>query len=77
MERVRAAKPGSDEQMKALEGFKQVEKTDPLNAGLNAGDAMHGALAVVGASSKKQGSSYESDARAMAVALATKLLEKI
>lgn len=77
MEHVRAAKIGSDDQIKALERFKQIEKTDPLNAGLNAADAKQGALAVIGASSKKQESSYESDARAMAVALATKLLEKI
>lgn len=77
MEGVRAAKVGSAEQINALERFKQIEQTDPLNAGLAARDAKQGALAVIGASSKKQGTSYESDGRAMAIALARKLLEKL
>jgi hypothetical protein len=76
-ERLREAKLGSDEQVKALEALQQVEKTDPATAGLQGGNAMQGALAVVNASSKKQGTEYETHARAVAVALATKLLEKL
>ena len=76
-EKLRQAKMGSDEWLKAMEELKQVQQTDPVNAGLQGGDAVQGALAVVKASSKKQGTQYETDARAMAVALATKLLEKL
>ena len=76
-ERLRAAPMGSDEQVKALEALKETQKTDPMNAGLQGGDAMQGALAVVKASSQKQGTQYETDSRAMAVALATKVLEKL
>jgi transcriptional regulator with GAF, ATPase, and Fis domain len=77
MEKVRDAPMGSDEQKKAMENLTEVQKTDPTNAGLKGGDDMQGALAVVKASSQKQGTQYETDARAMAVALATKLLEKV
>lgn len=76
-ERLRAAPMGSDEQVQALEALKEVQKSDPMNAGLRAGDAAQGALAAVKASSQKQGTQYETDSRAMAVALATKVLEKI
>jgi hypothetical protein len=76
-EKVREAPLGSDEQVKALEDLKQIQKTDPLSAGLQGGDAMQGALATIKASSQKQGTQYEADARAMAVALATKVLEKL
>jgi len=76
-EKVRQAPLGSDEQAKALEALKEVQKTDPMSAGLQGGDAMQGALATVKASSKKQGTEYETKARAMAVVLATKLLEKL
>ena len=48
-----------------------------MNAGLKGGDDVQGALAVVAAASKKQGTDYEAQARTMAVALATKLLEKM
>jgi hypothetical protein len=76
-DKMREAKLGSDEQVKALDELTQTQKGDPLAAGLNAGDATQGALAVVKASSKKQGTQYEADARAMAQALAKKLLEKL
>jgi hypothetical protein len=76
-DKVREAKLGSDEQVKAMEELTQTQKGDPLAAGLKGGDAMQGALAVVKASSKKQGTQYEADARAMAQALAKKLLEKL
>jgi hypothetical protein len=76
-QQVMNAKLGSDEQIKAMANLQQVEKTDPLNAGLKGGDDVQGALAVVAAASKKQGTDYEAQARTMAVALATKLLEKM
>jgi hypothetical protein len=76
-DKVREAKLGSDEQVKAMAELTQTQKGDPLAAGLNGGDAMQGALAVIKASSKKQGTQQEADARAMAKALATKLLEKL
>ena len=75
--KVRDAKLGSDEQVKAMEALAQTQKGDPLAAGLQGGDATQGALAVIKASSKKQGTQYETDARAMAQALARKLLEKL
>jgi hypothetical protein len=75
--KVRDAKVGSDEQVKAMEALAETQKGDPLAAGLNGGDAMQGALGVIKASSKKQGTQYETDARAMAQALAKKLLEKL
>ncbi|MDL2718717.1 MAG: hypothetical protein PT977_13275 [Acidobacteriota bacterium] len=76
-EKLRKAPLGSDEQMKAMEELQAVQKTDPMSAGLQGGDAMQGALATIKASSKKQGTQYETDSRAMAVALARKLLEKL
>jgi hypothetical protein len=75
--KVRDAKLGSDEQVKAMEALAQTQKGDPLTAGLQGGDATQGALAVIKASSKKQGTQYETDARTMAQALAKKLLEKL
>lgn len=68
---------GPDETKKAMEDLMKVQKTDPTGAGLQGGDAAQGALAVIKASSQKQGTQYETDARAMAVALAGKLLEKL
>ena len=76
-ERMRKAPLGSDEQIKALEELQQVQKGDPMAAGLKSADAMQGALATIKASSQKQGTQYETDTRAMAQALATKLLEKL
>jgi hypothetical protein len=75
--KVTEAKFGSAEQAKAMQEFAQGQKGDPLTAGLQAGDAAQGALAVIQQSSKKQGTQYETDARAMAQALARKLLEKL
>ena len=75
--KVRDAKLGSDEQRKAIEALAQTEKGDPLAAGVQGGDATRGALSAIKASSKKQGTQYETDARAMAQALARKLLEKL
>ena len=75
MSKVLNAPLGSDEQRKAMADLQNVEKKDPLNAGTT-GD-MQGALAVVAASSKKQGTTYESEARAMSLALAAKLLAKL
>ena len=71
------SKLGSDDQLKALEELGRIEKTDPMAAGLKSGDAMQGALATVAAASKKQGTPYETQARAMAVALAAKVLSKL
>jgi hypothetical protein len=76
-ERVREAPIGSEEQVQALEALKQVQRTDPLSAGLQGGGAMQGALATIKASSQKQGTRYEADARAMAESLAAKVLEKL
>jgi hypothetical protein len=75
--KVTDAKMGSDEQVKAMEDLRRVEKTDPMMAGLKSGDDMQGALATVAAASKKQGTTYETQARAMALALATKVLSKL
>ena len=76
-EKLREAKFGSDEQLKALEDLKRIEKSDPMAAGLQDANAMQGALSTIKASSQKQGTQYETDARAMALALAAKLLEKL
>ena len=76
-EKLREAKFGSDEQLKALEDLKQIEKNDPAAAGLSSANATQGAVASVKAMSKKQGTQYETDARAMALALAAKVLEKL
>ncbi len=75
--KVTEAKLGSDEQVKALQDFAHVEQSDPLAAGLKGGDAMQGALNTVAAASKKQGTTLETEARAMAVALAAKVLTKL
>ena len=77
LDKVHKAPMGSEEQAKAVEDLKTVEKTDPLNAGLSSGSATQGALAVVAATSKKQGTTYESEARKMSLALAAKLLAKL
>jgi hypothetical protein len=77
MQKVQQAPLGSDDQVKAMEALKETQKTDPTNAGLQGGDAMQGALATIKASSQKQGTQYETDARAMAQALATKVLAKL
>jgi hypothetical protein len=76
MEKVQNAK-GADEMQKAMEELQQLSKNDPTKAGLQGGDATQGAMAVVNAASKKQGTGAEAQTRAMAVALATKLMEKL
>ena len=75
--KVTDAQFGSAEQARAMQDLVRVEKTDPLNAGLKGGDDMQGALKVVAAASKKQGTSYETQGRAMGLELAAKVLAKL
>jgi hypothetical protein len=75
--RVTGAALGSEEQLQALRNLQQVERTDPMQAGLKSADDMQGAVATIKAVSKKQNTDYESNARAMALALATKVLQKL
>jgi hypothetical protein len=75
--KVAAAPLGSDAQKKALQDFEQVEKNDPLKTGLSGGDATQGALATVAAVSRKQGTPDEVHGRAVAVALASKVVSKL
>ncbi|HLZ98472.1 MAG TPA: hypothetical protein VKP66_11105 [Steroidobacteraceae bacterium] len=77
MGKVTDAKMGSAEQAKAMQDLTSIEKTDPMMAGLKGGDDVQGALATVAAASKKQGTTYEARARAMAMALAAKVLTKL
>ena len=74
--KVTDAKTGP-EQAKAMQDFILLEKSDPTTAGLKKADAMQGALATVAASSKKQGTVYETQARDMSLALAAKVLTKL
>jgi hypothetical protein len=76
-DKMAEAKLGSEEQLQALKELQQVEKTDPLMEGLKSPNDVQGAMAVINASSKKQGTSYETRARAIGVALATKVLAKL
>jgi hypothetical protein len=75
--KVTAAPLGSDEQKKAIQDFQQVEKNDPLQVGLSGADAAQGALATVAAVSRKQGTPDEEHGRAVAVALASKVVSKL
>jgi hypothetical protein len=75
--KVTAAPLGSEEQRQALQDFQRVEKNDPLKAGLSSGDATQGALAAVAAASRKQGTPDEEHGRAVAVALASKVVSKL
>jgi len=75
--KVAAAPFGSEDQLKALHDFERVEKNDPLKAGLSGGDATQGALATVAAVSRKQGTPDEEHGRAVAVALASKVVSKL
>lgn len=77
LDRMHKAPMGSNEQATAVEDLKAVEKTDPMNAGLSAGTASQGTLDVIAATSKKQGTTYEAEARKMSLALAAKLLTKL
>ena len=75
--KVTAAPFGSEEQKRAMQDFQRVEKNDPLKAGLAGGDATQGALATVAAVSRKQGTPDEEHGRAVAVALASKVVSKL
>jgi hypothetical protein len=75
--KVAAAPLGSEEQKKALQDFEQVEKNDPLKVGLSSPDATQGALATIAAVSRKQGTPDEEHGRAVAVALASKVVSKL
>jgi len=75
--KVAAAPLGSEEQKKALHDFERVEKNDPLQVGLSSPDAAQGALATVAAVSRKQGTPDEQHGRAVAVALASKVVSKL
>lgn len=75
--KVTAAPLGSEDQVKALHDFERVEKNDPLKVGLSSPDAAQGALATVAAASRKQGTPDEERGRAIAVALASKVVSKL
>ena len=66
---------GSDEMKKAGEELQQVAKDNPI--GPSGDGSMKDAIGVINATSKKQGTAYETRTRAVAVALATKLMEKL
>jgi hypothetical protein len=75
--KVMNAELGSEAQLKAMAGLREVEKTDALAVGVNSADATQGAMATIKAASTRNGSSYETDSRAMALALASKLVVKL
>jgi hypothetical protein len=75
--KVTTAPLGSEEQKKALHDFEQVEKNDPLKVGLSSPDATQGALATIAAVSRKQGTPDEEHGRAVALALASKVVSKL
>jgi hypothetical protein len=75
--KVTTAPLGSEEQKKALHDFEQVEKNDPLKVGLSSPDATQGGLATIAAVSRKQGTPDEEHGRAVAVALASKVVSKL
>jgi hypothetical protein len=75
--KVTEAKMGSPEQAQAMDNFMKMQKHDPLQAGLKGGDDTQGALATIAAVSKKQSTPEEVKGRAVAVALATKVLSKL
>ncbi len=68
---------GGDEQRKAAADLSAAAKNDPLQAGNAERDPMQGAIDVIHASSKPQGTAYESKAREMARGMASKALEKL
>lgn len=75
--RMMAAPMGGDEQRKAAADLSAMAKNDPLQAGNAERDPMKGAIDVIHASSKPQGTEYEAKAREMARAMASKALEKL
>ncbi len=72
-----AAPMGGDEQKKAMADLTAMTKDDPLQAGNAERDPMKGAIDVIHASSKPQGTEYEAKAREMARAMALKALQKM
>jgi hypothetical protein len=76
MTKVQAART-PEETGKAMAELVKLSKNDPTQAGLQGGDATKGAMAVVNASSRKQGTPDEERQRGVAVALARKLMEKL
>jgi hypothetical protein len=66
-----------ESQRKAMEALAATMKNDPLQAGNAERDPMKAATDVVAASSKPQGTEYETKARAMAADLARKALTRI
>jgi hypothetical protein len=75
--KVADAPLGSEAQLKALRDFERVEKNDPLKVGLSSSDATQGALATIAAVGRKQGTPDEEHGRAIAVALAAKVVSKL
>jgi hypothetical protein len=75
--KVADAPLGSEAQLKALHDFERVEKNDPLKVGLSNPDATQGALATIAAVGRKQGTPDEEHGRAIAVALAAKVVSKL
>ena len=75
--KVAAAPLGSEDQLKALHDFERVERNDPFKVGVSGPEAMQGALATVAAVSRKQGTPHEEHGRAIAVALASKVVSKL
>jgi hypothetical protein len=76
-DKVAAAPLGSEEQRNALHNLERVEKNDPLKAGAFISDATQGTLTTIAAVSRKQGTADEERGRAVAVALASKVVSKL
>lgn len=75
MEKFQNASPA--DKPKAMEELQALMKGAPAMAGLQGADDTKGAMATVNAASRKQGTPAEAKTRAMALALATKLMEKL
>ena len=75
MERFQNA--SAEDKPKAMEELQAIMKGAPVMAGLQGADDTKGAMAVVNAASKKQGTPAEAKTRAVALALAKKLMEKL
>ncbi len=75
--KVAAAPLGSADQLKALHELDRVEKNDPLKPGAFISDATQGTLTTIAAVSRKQGTPDEERGRAVAVALASKVVSKL
>jgi hypothetical protein len=68
---------GSEDQKKAMDRLQETMKNDPVLSRPATSDPMAAAMAVVAASSKPQGTEYETKARAMARDLARLALKKL